>query len=342
MSDGKTTPRTFDDVRGLVRDLPAADDDARAAARNRESQLTKPAGALGRLEDIAAWLSAWQGRHPPVLAHAQALVFAGNHGVTAQGISVFPAEVTVQMVANFAAGGAAINQLARAYGADLGVIPLDLDRPTADFTAAPAMAEDECMVAFAAGWEAVRAETDIVLVGEMGIGNTTSAAALCRLLLGGTSADWAGPGTGLDAAGIARKIEVIDRAADLHAAQATDSLDALRRVGGRELAAIAGAVLAARLARAPVILDGYVATAAAAVLHGLDAGALDHCIAGHVSAEPGHGRVLAALGKEPLISLGMRLGEASGAAVALGIVRGAVAAHTGMATFAEAGVSDKD
>ena len=126
------------------------------------------------------------------------------------------------------------------------------------------------------------------------------------------------------------------------AAQATDSLDALRRVGGRELAAIAGAVLAARLARAPVILDGYVATAAAAVLHGLDAGALDHCIAGHVSAEPGHGRVLAALGKEPLISLGMRLGEASGAAVALGIVRGALAAHTGMATFADAGVSDKD
>ncbi len=342
MPAGETTPRTFDDVRSLVRDLPAADDAARSAARDRESRLTKPAGALGRLEDIAAWLSAWQGRHPPALTRAQALVFAGNHGVTAQGISAFPAEVTVQMVANFAAGGAAINQLARAYDADLGVIPLDLDRPTADFTTVPAMAEGECMVAFAAGWEAVRADSDIVLVGEMGIGNTTSAAALCRLLLGGTAADWAGPGTGLDAAGIARKIEVIDRAADLHAAAATDSLDALRRVGGRELAAIAGAVLAARLTRAPVILDGYVATAAAAVLHGLDSGALDHCIAGHVSAEPGHGRVLAALGKEPLISLGMRLGEGSGAAVALGIVRGALAAHTGMATFAEAGVSGKD
>jgi len=276
------------------------------------------------------------------LTLAQALIFAGNHGVTAQGISAFPSEVTVQMVANFAAGGAAINQLARAYGADLGVIPLDLDRPTADFTTAPAMSEDECMVAFAAGWEAVRAEADIVLVGEMGIGNTTSAAALCRLLLGGTSADWAGPGTGLDNAGVSRKIEVIDRAIDRHAAETTDSLDALRRVGGRELAAIAGAVLAARYARTPVILDGYVATAAAAVLHGLDAGALDHCIAGHVSAEPGHVRVLAALGQEPLISLGMRLGEGSGAAVALGIVRGAVAAHTGMATFAEAGVSEKD
>jgi len=342
MPAGAAPPRTFDDIRNLVHDLPAADDAALAAARDRESQLTKPAGALGRLEDIAAWLSAWQGHHPPTLTLAQALIFAGNHGVTAQGISAFPSEVTVQMVANFAAGGAAINQLARAYGADLGVIPLDLDRPTADFTTAPAMSEDECMVAFAAGWEAVRAEADIVLVGEMGIGNTTSAAALCRLLLGGTSADWAGPGTGLDNAGVSRKIEVIDRAIDRHAAETTDSLDALRRVGGRELAAIAGAVLAARYARTPVILDGYVATAAAAVLHGLDAGALDHCIAGHVSAEPGHVRVLAALGQEPLISLGMRLGEGSGAAVALGIVRGAVAAHTGMATFAEAGVSEKD
>ena len=342
MFAGKTTPRTFDDVRGLVNNLPAADEAALSAARDRESQLTKPAGALGRLEDLAAWLSAWQGRHPPRLVRAQALVFAGNHGVTAQGISAYPAEVTVQMVANFAAGGAAINQLARAYGADLEVIPLDLDRPTADFTAAPAMSEEECMVAFAAGGGAVRTNSDIVLVGEMGIGNTTSAAALCRLLLGGTSADWAGPGTGLDDAGIARKIEVMDRAVELHGADAIDPLESLRRVGGRELAAIGGAVLAARLTRAPVILDGYVATAAAAVLHGLEAGALDHCIAGHISAEPGHDHVLAALGKEPLVSLGMRLGEGSGAAVALGIVRGAVAAHTGMATFAEAGVSDKD
>ncbi len=341
MSAGETAPRSFDDVRSRVRDLPAADDAARIAARDRESRLTKPAGALGRLEDIAAWLSAWQGRHPPGLARAQALVFAGNHGVTAQGISAYPAEVTVQMVANFAAGGAAINQLARAYGADLGVIPLDLDRPTADFTTAPAMAEDACMLALAAGYEAVRRDSDIVLVGEMGIGNTTSAAALCRLLLGGEAADWAGPGTGLDDAGIGRKIDVIERAVARHGGAASDPLEALRRVGGRELAAVAGAVLAARLTRTPVILDGFVATAAAAVLHALDGAALDHCIAGHVSAEPGHTRLLAALGKAPLLSLGMRLGEGSGAAVALGVVRGAVAAHTGMATFAEAGVSEK-
>lgn len=342
MSSAPSPPRSFDDVRAMVRDLPAADPAARKAALERESRLTKPEGALGRLEEVAAWLSAWQGRHPPTLVHAQALVFAGNHGVTAQGISAYPAEVTAQMVANFAAGGAAINQLARTYGAELGVIPLDLERPTADFTTAPAMSEDECMRAFAAGHEAVRNDADIVLLGEMGIGNTTAAAALCRSIFGGASADWAGPGTGLDDDGVARKAAVIDRAFDLHAAEAVDSLHALRRVGGRELAAIAGAVLAARQARLPVILDGFVATAAAAVLHGLDGGALDHCIAGHVSAEPGHARLLAALGKEPLLSLGMRLGEGSGAAVALGVVRGAVAAHTGMATFEEAGVSDRE
>ena len=342
MSAGNMTPRTFDDVRGLVSNLPTADAESLSAARDRESNLTKPAGALGRLEDLVSWLSAWQGRHPPQLVHAQALVFAGNHGVTEQGISAFPAEVTAQMVTNFAAGGAAINQLAQVYGADLEVIPLDLDRPTVDFTTAPAMSEEECMVSFAAGWEAVRTDSDIGLVGEMGIGNTTSAAALCRLLLEGTAADWAGPGTGLDDAGITRKIEVIERAVELHGADAIDPLESLCCVGGRELAAIGGAVLAARHTCSPVILDGYVATTAAAVLHGLEAGALDHCIAGHISAEPGHGRVLAALGKEPLISRGMRLGEGSGAAVALGVVRGAVAVHAGMATFEEAGVSAKD
>ena len=276
MSAGNMTPRTFDDVRGLVSNLPTADAESLSAARDRESNLTKPAGALGRLEDLVSWLSAWQGRHPPQLVHAQALVFAGNHGVTEQGISAFPAEVTAQMVTNFAAGGAAINQLAQVYGADLEVIPLDLDRPTVDFTTAPAMSEEECMVSFAAGWEAVRTDSDIVLVGEMGIGNTTSAAALCRLLLEGTAADWAGPGTGLDDAGITRKIEVIERAVELHGADAIDPLESLCCVGGRELAAIGGAVLAARHTCSPVILDGYVATTAAAVLHGLEAGALDH------------------------------------------------------------------
>lgn len=329
----------FNDIPNLFENLPAPDAAAAAAAAAREANLTKPAGSLGRLEELAAWCAAWQGRHPPTLDDVQALVFAGNHGVTARGISAFPAEVTVQMVANFTAGGAAINQLSAANGAALEVIALDLDRPTADFTAAPAMSEDDCAAAFGRGFDAVRADADALIVGEMGIGNTTVAAALSCALWGGAPADWAGPGTGLDPAGVTLKGQVIGEALALHRAELADPLGALRCVGGRELAAMAGAVLAARRHRVPVILDGFVATAAVSVLEKFRAGALDHCIAGHVSAEPGHVRLLACLGQKPLLDLGMRLGEASGAAVALGILRSALAAHTGMATFEEAAVS---
>ncbi len=309
-------------------------------ARARQGELTKPAGSLGRLEELAIWLAAWQGRHPPSLERPLALVFAGNHGVTAQGVSAFPAAVTHQMVANFKAGGAAINQLCRAYGARLEVIALDLDRPTADFTAAPAMSEAECCTALAAGWLAV-GDADVLLLGEMGIGNTTAAAALAAALFRGDGTAWCGPGTGLDAVGVGRKAQVVDRALAAHRDALGDPLEVMRRLGGRELAAIAGAVAAARHKRIPVILDGFVATAAAAPLFRLAPGALDHCIAGHVSAEPGHRRLLEHLGLAPLLTLDMRLGEASGAAVALGVLKGAIAAHNGMATFAEAAVSGK-
>ena len=327
-------------IRETLAGLPAADEASAAAARERQAQLTKPQGALGRLEDIAVWLASWQGRHPPAVERPLALVFAGNHGVAARGVSAFPSDVTAQMVANFAAGGAAINQLSESVGSALCVIDIDLDTPTADFTEAPAMTPDECAAAFLTGLDAV-GDADMVLLGEMGIGNTTAAAALACALFGGAGADWTGPGTGLDPAGVAAKAAVVDEALRFHGAALDDPLEALRRLGGRELAAIAGAVTAARRAQIPVILDGFVATAAAAALHGVDPGALDHCIAGHVSAEPGHRRLLARLGMAPLLDLGMRLGEASGAAVALAIVKAAIAAHNGMATFAEAGVSGK-
>jgi nicotinate-nucleotide--dimethylbenzimidazole phosphoribosyltransferase len=336
-----TAARPFDDIRDLMRKMPKADEAARAAAREREGQLTKPAGSLGRLEEIAIWLSAWQRRHPPSLDRPLCLVFAGNHGVVARGVSAFPGEVTRQMVANFAAGGAAINQLCKAFGATLEVLPLELDRPTADFCAAPAMSEAECAAAIAIGWKAVKPGHDALLVGEMGIGNTTAAAALSAALFGGSGAEWSGPGTGLDKAGIGRKAQVVDLALKFHGRALAEPLEALRCVGGRELAAICGAVAAARFQGVPVILDGFVASAAAAPLRKLDAAALDHAIAGHVSAEPGHKRLLQALNKEPLLALNMRLGEASGAAVALAILRAAVATHRGMATFAEAGVSGK-
>jgi nicotinate-nucleotide--dimethylbenzimidazole phosphoribosyltransferase len=328
-------PETIADFRALMSDLPGPDAAAVAAARARDAVLTKPPGALGRLEGLAEWLAGWRGR--VALDRVQVAVFAGNHGVAARGVSAFPAEVTVQMVANFHAGGAAVNQLARAFGAEMAVVALELDRPTADFTEGPAMSADELMQALRAGWQAVDPGADLFVAGEMGIANTTSAAALAAALYGG--AGWAGRGTGVDDAGLARKEAAVAAGLACHAGQLDDPFEALRRLGGREIAAMTGAYLAARMQRVPVVLDGFISGAAAAVLHRAAPGALDHCIAGHLSAEGAHGRLLAALDKEPLLSLGLRLGEGSGAALALGILRGAVACHAGMATFAEAGVS---
>ncbi len=332
----------FDSLDGLRAILAAAtgpDADAAAGAADRNGQLTKPPGALGRLEDLAQWYCAWRGDARPVLEVPQVIVFAGNHGVAARGVSAFPPEVTVQMVANFEHGGAAINQLAKAFGARMDVVPLDLEHPTADFTKGPAMSEAECVAALQAGWQAVDPLCDVLVVGEMGIGNTTSAAALGAALFGGNAADWTGRGTGVDDAGLTLKTSIVQEALVRHA-DVTDGLDALMRLGGRELAGMAGAIARARSLRIPVILDGFICTAAAACLEKTRDGALDHTVAGHLSAEGAHANMLDALGKVPLLSLGLRLGEGSGAALAIGVLKGAVACHSGMATFAEAGVSD--
>ncbi len=334
-------PASFAAIRRLLAALPGPDESARRAAKARDACLTKPPGALGRLEEVVLWLAAWQGRSPPRASRLAFTVFAANHGVAARGVSAFPPQVTAQMVANFQAGGAAINQFARLTGASLQVVPLSLDRPTRDFTTAPAMTQAETCAAFAAGFQAM-GKADLACIGEMGIANTTSAAALAAVLFGGTGSDWAGPGTGLDTAGVARKAAVVDRALARHRARLGDPLAALACLGGREIAAMAGAILACRLQRVPVLLDGYVTAAAAAVLQALAPGALDHCLAGHLSAEPAAARLLARLAiPAPLLALEMRLGEASGAAVAALLVQAALAAHTGMATFAQAGVAGK-
>ncbi len=331
--------RTLDQFRASLQGMPMADADAAAGARARNDQLTKPPGALGRLEGLAIWYGSWRGSAQPMMERPQVIVFAGNHGVTARGVSAFPAEVTLQMVANFRSGGAAINQLCKAFGAQMDVMALDLDHPTADFTAAPAMTEDETVAALAAGWEAVNPRADLLVVGEMGIGNTTSAAALAAALYGGAARDWTGRGTGVDDAGLVLKTQVVDEGLALHAELITDPLQALRCLGGRELAAMTGSIARAREARIPVILDGFICTAAAAVLERCVPGALDHAVAGHVSAEGAHRSLLDHLGKAPLLDLGMRLGEGSGAALAIGVLKGALACHSGMSTFAEAGVS---
>lgn len=331
---------TVNHVAELLAQLPVGDDTARAAAAARQDQLTKPPGSLGRLEQLALWMATWQQTTSPALDHGKCLVFAGNHGVVRQGISPFPAEVTQQMVWNFEAGGAAINQLCTTADLELSVTALDLDRPTVDFTTAPAMDPDQVLHAMNAGAAAVPKDCDYLVVGEMGIGNTTSAAALCMARFGGNASGWVGPGTGLDAAGVTHKAMIVQAAIDRHGDQFTDPVSLLSAYGGRELAAIAGAVLEARLRSIPVMLDGFISSAAAATLTaGNRLDVLDHCLISHLSPEPGHMRLASALRKQPLLDLRMRLGEASGAAVATLLVRAALATHNGMATFAEAGVS---
>jgi nicotinate-nucleotide--dimethylbenzimidazole phosphoribosyltransferase len=335
-----TPPATIDAIRALAATLPAGSMEAERQAADRQRLLTKPAGSLGRLEELALFLARWQGRAVPRLDRVEVLVFAGAHGVARRGVSAYPPEVTAQMVANFAAGGAAINQLARQAGAALRVIPLSIDAPTADFTQGPAMDEDAFLSAVSAGMEAIGPDADLVCLGEMGIANTTAAAALAAALFGGDGAGWVGRGTGVDDAGLARKAETVDAALAHHGAALADPLQALRRVGGRELAAMFGAALAARLRSVPIIVDGFVASAAVAPLGRLNPQGLSHVLAGHVSAEAGHRRLLGEMGLAPILDLGMRLGEATGACLAVNVLRGALACHEGMATFAEAGVSD--
>ena len=329
----------LDEIRTLSAHLPGPDLEAGTSAASRQAQLTKPVGALGRLEELAIWLATWQSRHPPRLDHPRTLVFAGNHGVAVRGVSAYPAAVTAQMVQNFIAGGAAVNQLCRVFDVGLKVYEMNLDTPTADIVVKPAMSEEECAKAMAYGMMAVEPGIDVLALGEMGIGNTTAAAALCGGLFGGDAEMWTGPGTGVAGAALEAKRHVVGEALTRHRPRARDPFDLLRRLGGLELAAISGAVLAARLGRVPVLLDGFASTAAAAVLYVADQHALDHCVVGHVSAEPGHRRLIERIHQRPLFDFGMRLGEGSGATLALAVLKAAVACHNGMATFAEAGVS---
>jgi nicotinate-nucleotide--dimethylbenzimidazole phosphoribosyltransferase len=329
-----------DHIHTYMANLPAIDTAIAGQAHDRQQQLTKPPGSLGRLEDLAIWMAGWQGQEKPEIKAPACLIFAGNHGVAQNGVSAFPPEVTEQMVLNFQHGGAAINQLCQAAGSSLNVFPLSLDTPTADFSEQPAMSIEDTLAAMQMGADAIPDDADLILPGEMGIGNTSSAAALSHLVFGGKADTWTGRGTGLDDDRLAHKISIITKAVNRVKNQTLDPVAMLSELGGRELAAIAGCVLAARLRRIPVLLDGFISTAACLPLWASNNAALDHCQISHYSKEPGHRHVIDALGKTAILDLDLRLGEASGAAIALQIVRSALAAHNGMATFAEAGVSD--
>lgn len=342
MFDPKHPPQSLDEIRTLMAQLPGVDAEAQAAVSTREPQLTKPAGALGRMEDISLWLAGWQGNSRPNMTRPRVTVFAGSHGVCAQGVSAFPAEVNQQMVENFINGGAAINQICKTVDAELRVMEVALEIPTNDFSQEPAMDDEGCAEAMAFGMSAIEKGIDLFVPGEMGIGNTTSAAAIAYALFGGEAADWTGRGTGIDDETLKRKTRVVGDAIILHKNQFHDAFDVLRCVGGREIAAMAGAILAARYQRVPVLLDGYVSCAAAAILGTIRNDALDHCLVGHVSAEPGHKRLIEKLGKQALLDFGMRLGEGSGAALAIPLLRASAECHNGMATFAKAGVTSRD
>lgn len=335
-------------------------DMARREAEQHQTQLTKPPGALGRLESLAIQLAAMQGTSRPTLDRVHIAVFAADHGVVVEGVSAFPQAVTTEMVRNFARGGAAINVLARQLGATLEVTNLgtvvdagplndvlhhNLGPGTANFAKEPAMSAHQLMRAVHVGRQgAERAKTagaQLFIGGEMGIGNTTSAAAIACALLDVRAELLAGPGTGLDAQGVDRKATVIRAALTLHGDHAGDPMEVLRRLGGFEIAALVGGYLACAKMGLPVLIDGFITTAAALAATRISPGCDEWFFYSHASAEPGHAHMLAALGARPLLDLGMRLGEGSGAAVAVPILRLACALHNEMATFAEAGVSGK-
>lgn len=335
------TAQAFADFQDLLLLGPEGDEAAVAAVRQRDAQLTKPLGSLGALEGLVEFLARWQGKPEPTMEDPMVAIFAANHGVTDQGVSAFPREVTRQMVANFTKGGAAISQICALHEINLRVFELALDVPTGDITVVPAMDERTCAATIAYGMEAIAGEVDLLCIGEMGIGNTTAAAAIYAALYGGEGSDWVGRGTGVDDAGLQRKAAAVDRALMRHAGRLDTPFEILARLGGREIAAMLGAIIATRHQKVPVIVDGFVATSAAAIAHAVHPGSIDHCLFAHVSAEHGHARALAALDQKGLLDLNMRLGEGTGAAMAAVLCKTALHLHRNMSTFAQAAVSGK-
>ncbi|WP_336945835.1 nicotinate-nucleotide--dimethylbenzimidazole phosphoribosyltransferase [Asaia sp. HN010] len=328
---------SLDALHAACTTLPMADGEAVSRIQAREAVLTKPAGSLGRLEELVEWFGAWR---PLQIDQVDLCIFAGNHGVLAQNVSSWPASVTTAMVDNFTQQGAAINQLAKIADARLHIVPIGELEPSADFTVHPALSPDAFLAAVSTGYDAVPDRCDLLALGEMGVGNTTAAAALAAALFGQDGSYWAGRGAGLDEAGLTRKARAIDRALALHG-RAHSPLDLARIYGGWELAALMGATLAARHRRIPVLLDGFVVTAAVAPLALLDPTGLDHTRLAHQSQEQGHRQLAGFLGLDPLLDLQLRLGEGSGAALAIPLVRAALACHNDMASFSDFAIDNK-
>jgi nicotinate-nucleotide--dimethylbenzimidazole phosphoribosyltransferase len=335
------------------------DADAMARARARQARLTKPPGSLGRLEEIAVQVAGMTSQERPSIARRAVVVMAADHGVTSEGVSAYPAEVTAQMALNFLHGGAAINAISGSVGASVTVVDVgiasEVSHPallarkvapgTANMAVGPAMTQAQALAAMVAGAETLEALAneglDLVATGEMGIGNTTAASALTAVMTGRSVREVTGRGTGVDDERLSHKVAVIERAIAVNTPDAHDPLGTLAKVGGLEIAALAGLILAAASRRIPVMLDGFIASSAALIACAWRPLARDYLVAGHVSVEPGHQIILNHLGLRPLLNLEMRLGEGTGAALAMAVVDAALRAHAEMATFDEAGVSDR-
>ena len=318
----------------LLETLTTPDATCAKAVENRAAQVLRPTGAFGRLDRVAAWLAGWQGTERPVVERPHAILFAGDHGVAAEGVSAYPSDITGAMVAALLAGKATASVLARQVGATLEVVDVAVGEPTGNIRTTDALSTARFDASARAGIDAVEeCDADLLVVGEMGIGNTTPAAAVAASVLGGTGSDWVGPGTGVAGEALANKARVVQEALDR--VGSVDPLEVLRRLGGAELVAIAAAVMAARRRRIPVLLDGFIATASVLPLQAAAPDALSHCLAGHCSAEPGHVRLLEHLNLEPLVDLDLRLGEGTGALAAVPLVRIAAAAVVDVATFDE-------
>lgn len=327
----------FADIVELLVAVPDGDEAAVAAVRQRDAALAKTEGGLGRLEELVEFLARWQHRSVPRLENPMLTIFAANHGVTDQGVSPRPREMTAQLVANATNGGAAISQICALHEINLRVFELALQLPTGDITREPALDDQICAATIAYGMEAVAGRPDLIGLGDIGIGNRTVAGAIFAALYGGSGADWVSHGTGPGKAGPAAG--AIDQAMALHRNGLDHPLAILARLGGREIAAMLGAIIAARHQKVPVVIDGYVATAAAAIAHAVNPRAIDHCLFAHVEAEGPHDRVLERLDRAPLLDLGLSLGEGTGAALGIVMVKTALHLHANMASFESAGIT---
>ncbi len=323
-----TSSINFSEILKLLDDLPIVDLESTKTAQKHENKKAVSVGSFGRLDEIISWLSLWQGKYPPRIDHPRICIFAGNHGVTDQGITQYSSNMTAKMVQDCISGGAPVNQLAVLADADLRVYEMALEQPTQDFTQGPAMTEEECARAIAYGMLAVEDNIDLLVLGEMGIGNEISASAMCCVLLSGNIEDWFGSEKQEKNTNITNTVEVIRAGIEVNKLLIRDPLNVLRCLGGQEIAAEVGAIIAARIAGTPVLLDGFVSTAAALVLHKINPELILHCCISHLSPVPAHSIILNALNKRPILELGISMSGAVGASVAINIIRASIACGT--------------